>query len=140
MKATVALVGVRQAHEALNALWVAVKPLLEQGQRLQATVQSETRNAEQNRLLHALLGEIATKVEWAGAKRDAETWKRLLTAAWLRARGESIEVLPALDGHGIDVVFRHTSKLTKAECTELIEFIHAWAASHGVEFRQMEEA
>jgi hypothetical protein len=96
------------------------------------TIEQETRTDAQNRLLHAWIGEIAKTVEWAGKKRDPETWKRLLTAAWLRARGESIEVLPALDGHGIDVVFRHTSKLTKAECSELSEFVMAWAAEHGV--------
>jgi hypothetical protein len=133
MKATVQLSGVRSAHDQMIALWKVAKPYLEQGQRLQVTLQTETRNGDQNRLLHALLGEIAAHVPWAGSLRDSETWKRLLTAAWLRARGESIEVLPALDGRGIDVVFRPTSKLTKGECAELIDFVQAWAAEHGVE-------
>lgn len=93
-------------------------------------VRPPTRNLEQNAILHALLSDIAGRVPWAGKLRDAETWKRLCTAAWLRARGESVEVLPAIDGHGIDVVFRRTSKLTKAECSELVEFVHAWAAEH----------
>lgn len=35
---------------------------------------------------------------------------------------------PALDGHGVDIVFRRTSKMTKAEVNELIEFIEAWRA------------
>jgi hypothetical protein len=61
-----------------------------------------------------------------------DTWKRLLTAAWLRSRGEPIEMLPALDGNGIDIVFRKTSQLTKTECAELSEFVMAWAADHGV--------
>lgn len=90
------------------------------------------RNSEQNALLHALLTEIAGAVEWAGQKRDVETWKRLCTAAWLRAQGESVEVLPAIDGHGIDVVFRRTSNLTKAQCASLIDFVTAWAAEQGV--------
>jgi len=37
-------------------------------------------------------------------------------------------VVPALDGHGFDVVFEHTSRLSKAEMTDLIEFITAWEA------------
>lgn len=98
------------------------------------TVAPDTRSSQQNRLLHAMLGEIAQQVEWAGAKRDTECWKRLTTAAWLRARGESVEVLPAIDGHGIDVVFRRTSKLTRAECSELTEYVAAWGAEHGVAF------
>jgi hypothetical protein len=97
------------------------------------TVAPATRSGEQNALLHCLLSEIAARIEWAGARRDIECWKRLLTAAWLRARGESVEILPALDGHGVDVVFRRTSSLTRGECGELLDFIGAWAAEHGVE-------
>lgn len=93
------------------------------------TVAEPRRTGEQNALLHALLTEIADTREWAGKKHDAETWKRLLTAAWTRARGEPIEILPALDGYGVDIVFRRTSKLTKAECSELVEFIEAWRAT-----------
>jgi hypothetical protein len=53
-------------------------------------------------------------------------------AAWLRARGEHVEILPALDGHGVDVVFRPTSKLSRAECAELSEFIMAWGTERDV--------
>lgn len=106
-----------------------VKPLLMAGHRGVLSFKRQTRSHEQNALLHAILTEIAATREWAGQKRDAEVWKRLLTAAWLRARGEGVEVLPALDGYGVDIVFRRTSKLTTAECTELIEFIEAWRAS-----------
>jgi len=100
-------------------------------------IKEPSRNTAQNALLHALLAAIARSVEWAGKKRDVETWKRLCTAAWLRARGESVEVLPAIDGHGIDVVFRRTSKLTKAECAELVDFVQAWAVERGVEFAEV---
>jgi NinB protein len=93
-------------------------------------VEPPKRSGEQNDKLHAELGEIAGRVEWAGKKRDVETWKRLMTAAWLRARGESIEVLPALDGHGVDILFRRTSTMTKSEVSELIEYVCAWKAEH----------
>lgn len=96
------------------------------------SVGQPVRNGAQNALLHSLLGEVAETVEWAGKKRTVEVWKRLLCAAWLRARGESIEVLPALDGHGVDLVYAPTSSLSKAECAELIDFVTAWAAEHGV--------
>ena len=91
-----------------------------------------TRSLAQNAKLHALITDIAKVLEWAGAKRDVETWKRLLTAAWLRARGEPIEMLPALDGHGVDIVFRRTSELTINEMIELIEYIQAWAADKNI--------
>ena len=123
------LVNPQQGHTALDSAWKRAKALLMAGHRLSLTIKPETRNEAQNALLHAILTEIAATREWAGSKRDAETWKRLLVAAWLRARGESVEVLPAIDGHGIDVVFRRTSKLSKGECAELIDFIEAWRAA-----------
>lgn len=121
-----------QAHKAIMTAWGHAKAWLMAGHRLVLEVRPEKRSDAQNRLLHACLSEISKQVEWAGAKRDVDTWKRLLTAAWLRARGEGVEVLPAIDGHGIDVVFRHTSKLTKAECAELSEFVMAWAAERDI--------
>lgn len=92
----------------------------------------QKRSNAENRLLHALIGEIAAKVEWAGKKHDVETWKRLLVAAWSREQGLSVEILPALDGHGVDIVPVRTSKLTRGECADLITYVQAWAASHGV--------
>lgn len=105
--------AIRAVSEAPEGYAVEVKPV--------------TRSLEQNAKLHAMLTDIARKLEWAGAYRDVEVWKRLLTAAWLRARGEPIEMLPALDGHGVDIVFRRTSELTVPEMIELIEYIQAWA-------------
>jgi hypothetical protein len=119
-----------QGHEAMQRAWSAIKPHLRDGRRFELRIKDETRNSEQNALLHAELSDIARSVPWAGSMRDIETWKRLMTAAWLRARGEQVEFLPALDGHGVDVVFRHTSELTKAECAELIDYIQAWKAEH----------
>lgn len=130
---TMSLYNAQQAHQAIQTAWQHAKGwLMASDTRLTLEIRPEKRSDAQNRLLHACLSEISKQVEWAGAKRDVDTWKRLLTAAWLRARGEGVEVLPAIDGHGIDVVFRHTSKLTKAECAELSEFVMAWAAEHGV--------
>jgi hypothetical protein len=129
--------SLQNAQQCLQAFEVALHYakswLCAGGGNLVLEIRPETRSDAQNRLLHACLGEISKSLEWAGKKRDIETWKRLLTAAWLRARGEGVEVLPAIDGHGIDVVFRHTSKLTKSECAELSEFVMAWAAQNGVQ-------
>ena len=122
-----------QAHKAIMTAWAHAKGWLVAGdQRLTLEIRPEKRSDAQNRLLHACLSEISKQVEWAGAKRDVDTWKRLLTVAWLRARGEPIEMLPALDGNGVDIVFRRTSQLTKAECAELSEFVMAWAAERGI--------
>ena len=125
----------QQGRQAVEAAWSYAKPMLLAEHRLVLEVRPQTRSDAQNKLLHAMLGDIARQVEWAGKKRDTDTWKRLLTAAWLRARGESVELLPALDGHGVDVVFRHTSKLTRAECSDLCEYVMAWCSENGVKLR-----
>ena len=124
----------QQAHQSMLELWAWAKPLLMAGHRLVVEIRPETRSTAQNARLHAMLGDVARQVEWAGKRRDVTTWKRLMTAAWLRARGEQLEVLPAIDGHGVDIVFERTSRLSRAECGELMEFISAWGAEHGVEF------
>lgn len=128
-----------QAHKALMHAWTHAKAWLMSGHRLVLEVRPEKRSNPQNRLLHALIADIAAQVEWAGAKRDAEVWKRLLTAAWSRVHGQHVEVLPALDGHGVDLMPARTSKLTKAECADLCTFIEAWGAEHGVRFTAPEE-
>ena len=92
------------------------------------TISEPTRNAEQNAMLHATIGEIAATQEWAGKKRDAEVWKRLLVAAWSRATNEPVQYLPALDGQGIDIVWRRTSEMTQREVRDLLGFIEAWEA------------
>jgi hypothetical protein len=128
MTHSITLDNPQAAHVTLQRLWGWLKPRLLQGQRITLSVEEERRNNRQNALLHATLADIASRREWAGRKWEAEVWKRLLTAAWMRTRGEQLVVVPALDGHGVDVVFQRTSRLSKAEMAELIDFIQAWDA------------
>ena len=124
----------QQAYQDLLRAWQWAKAHLMAGHWLVLVIRLATRSDAQNRLLHSRIGDIAKQIEWCGCKRDTDTWKRLLTAAWLRARGESIEILPALDGHGVDVVFRQTSKLTRAECIELSDFVMAWGSERDIQW------
>lgn len=96
------------------------------------TIQPKGRSLDANALLHSVISEIAEKIEWAGKKRSAEVWKRLLVAAWCRTKGEPIEILPAIDGNGIDIVPARTSKLSKKDCSDLIEYIYAYGAENGI--------
>lgn len=138
-RVTLRLFNAQQGYEVIRQVWQTAKNALMAGHRLVLEIRPETRSLKQNALLHALIGDIAKQAEWAGAKRDPEVWKRLLVAAWLRARGESVEVLPALDGNGVDVVFRPTHQLTVHECAELVDFVQAWAAQQGVQWRQAQQ-
>ena len=94
------------------------------------------RSAEQNSLLHAVLTDIAEQKQWAGQWLDSEDWKRLLVAAFGRANGNPPTVLPSVDGHGVDMIFRRTHRMSKQEMSELIEFATSWAIDNGVQLRE----
>jgi NinB protein len=98
----------------------------------QVTVSEPKRNLDQSAKLHALIGEIAEARTWAGKKWDAEVWKRLLIAAFLRTQNEAPMMLPALDNHGMEMIYKRSSDLTRRECSELIEFIEAWNLMEGM--------
>jgi hypothetical protein len=128
-----------QGHKAMvDDVWPWCKAMLMAERKVQLVAKPAKRTQEHSARLHAMLGWISKHIEWAGAKRDIDTWKRLLTAAWCRARGEHVAYLPALDGHGIDIVFRRTSEMTGAEMAELIEFIFSWAAQAGYQVPEVQ--
>lgn len=129
---TVSLRNPVQAYAEIKRVWEWAKAMLVAGHKLILEIKSATRSTEQNAMLHGMISRISAQKEWAGKKRDIDTWKRLLVAAWTRAIGEPVEILPALDGNGVDIVFRKTSKLSVSECSELIEFVLAWATENGV--------
>jgi hypothetical protein len=94
------------------------------------------RTGEQNDKLHALLQDISEQKQWAGHWLDVEDWKRLITAAWERANGRQSRIFPSLDGQGIDVVYQRTSRLSKQEMIELIEYATAWAVQNEVKLAE----
>ena len=91
-------------------------------------ISEPTRNSAINGALHAKLAEIARSREWAGQRQTVDTWKRLFVAAWSRATGRALTMLPALDGAGVDIVWRHTSSMSQREVSELLTFIECWEA------------
>lgn len=126
-----------QAHKAFKGAWRFAKPLLIGGSRLLLEVKPATRTSDQNAKLHACLADVAKQVKWQGKLMDVEDWKRLMTAAWCRANQEGVEMVPAIDGQGFDVLYQRTSKLSRAECADLIEYVIAWGAMHGVKFTEV---
>ena len=93
-------------------------------------ISEPTRSLEQNAMLWALLTDIANQVEWYGRKLDAESWKHMLTASLRK-----LDVVPGIDG-GFVVLGTSTSKMSKREFSDLVEVIHAFGASKGVQWSQ----
>ena len=100
---------------------------------LEVIIRQPKRNLDQNAKLWACLTDIAEQVEWYGTKLTAENWKDVLTASPKRAK-----VVPGLDG-GFVVLGQRTSKMTKAEFSELLELCMAFGADKGVRWSATEE-
>lgn len=101
----------------------------------------EVRTQGQNGAFHALCSEIDTQLDWprgSGNKIGVLPWKRLLISGWEKAHGRPAEFFPAIDGKGFDVVYRRSSRLSKKEMSDLIQFGSAWASENGVVLRDPE--
>lgn len=110
------------------------------GEDCEIEVREPKRSLAENALLHTLIDELSRKMDWAGERQSAEVWKRLLIAAWCRANGTGAKILPALDGHGVDIVPARSSKLSRKDCAELIEFVYAFGSDNGVKWSEHKEA
>lgn len=93
------------------------------------TISEPKRTLDQNAKLWVLLSEIsAAKPE--GREMIPETWK----AIFCHALGHEQRFEMALDGKGFVPVGFKTSRMNKRQMSDLIEFIHEYAARHGVQF------
>jgi hypothetical protein len=75
-----------------------------------------------------MLNEISQQVEWYGHRLTPEEWKDVFSAAMKRTK-----VVPGLDG-GFVVCGQSTSKMTKAEMSEMQTLMEAFGAEKGVRF------
>ena len=80
-------------------------------------------------LLRLHLAVLVAKPE--GRKHTPEVWKCLLMSAC----GHAVQFEVGLDGTPFPVGFR-SSRLSKHQMSELIEFTMAYAAKHGVQLEQ----
>lgn len=95
------------------------------------TVGEPTRNLEQNARLWAVLGEIASQVDWYGKKLTPADWKNVFTASL-----KKLEVVPNLDGSGFVALGQSSSRMSTREFSELLELAQAFGALKGVVFNE----
>ena len=110
--------AIEAIHDAPDGYVVEVKPA--------------TRTTDQNRLLWALLSDVSEQVNWHGQKLAPEDWKHVFSASLKQQRA-----VPGMDG-GFVVLGLSTSKMTKAEFSDLVELIHAFGAQNEVRFETPE--
>lgn len=93
-------------------------------------VSEPRRTLDQNAKLWPMLGDIARQVMWHGQHLKDYEWKDVFTAALKRYRA-----VPGIDG-GIVLLGMRTSRMTKAELSELIELMYSFGAEHYVEWSE----
>jgi len=116
-------------HPARNNALEAVR-MAQEGMVVE--IKPKTRNLEQNALLWVVLDAISKQTDWHGVKLSAEEWKDLLSAGLVKSK-----VVPNMDGTGFVILGQRTSKMSKAEFSDLLELANAFAADHGVDLGRM---
>lgn len=123
---TRAVIVLNDERELMRAeKWLKQAPA---GTRLE--FKAPKRSLPQNDRLWAMLTDVATQKDHAGRKYTPDQWKVL----FMHACGREVQFIPSLDNATFIPWGQSSSDLSKAEMTELIEFIHAWGAEHGVVF------
>lgn len=95
------------------------------------TINAGDRTLEQNALMWALLTDIS-RVKPEGRWWPPETWK----AAFMHSLGHQIVFADGLNGSGPFPIGYRSSKLNRAQMSDLIEAIYEYGARHGVAFDQ----
>jgi hypothetical protein len=90
------------------------------------------RTLPQNSRLWAMLTDIAQQATHMGRKYTPDQWKVL----FMHACGREVQFLPSLDGSTFIPWGQSSSDLSKEEMAQLIEFMFAWGAEHGIVFQE----
>ena len=126
-RALVVINSIAERNKA--AAWVMKAPI---GTRVE--FKASKRSLPQNDRFWALLTDVATQVTHLGQKYTPDQWKVL----FMHACGREVQFLPGLDGKTFLPWGQSSSDLSKAEMSDLMEFIVAWGCENGVTFHDAE--
>ena len=101
------------------------------------TVSEPTRSSDANSAMWPILQAFSYQLQWpvngAMVTMQPEEWKDVLTAAFRR---ETVRVAQGLDG-GMVMLGQRTSKFSKREFSDWLEFLNATAAIRGIEIERV---
>lgn len=104
------------------------------------TISEPTRNLEQNSAQWPILQAFADQIQWPINGRlewiTPDDWKNILTCAFKR---ENVRVAMGLDG-GMVMLGSKTSKFSKAQFSEWLEFLNATAIDRDVDLHYREQS
>ena len=91
-------------------------------------IRAATRTLDQNALMWALLSDVS-RSQPEGRMHTPEVWKAL----FMSACGHAVQFENGLDGTPFPVGFR-SSRLSKSQMSDMVEFIYAYGSSHEVQW------
>lgn len=112
-------------NRARAARWCATAP-----HGAIVNVREASRTAEQNSKMWAMLSDIA-RAKPQGRELATDKWKAL----FMDAIGIPADWEPGISGGVVNVGYR-SSRLTKAQMSDLIEQMYSYGAEHGVEWSE----
>lgn len=92
------------------------------------TIKAATRSLDQNAALWAALSDIS-RAKPEGRMHTPEVWKCL----FMQACGHAVQFELGLDGRPFPTGFS-SSRMTKAEMSDLLDFVFQWGSERGVTF------
>jgi len=124
---TVVLTGQRARQEAMRLIEVAPAGAI-------VNVRAAKRTNDQNSLMWALLSDLS-RAKPEGRCHVPEVWKNLM----MHACGHAVQFEMGLNGQPFPTGFS-SSRLTKAQMSDLVECILEYGARHGVRWSNEREA
>lgn len=122
---TIRLTGDEQRDHAIRLIRMAPDYAV-------VTIKKGDRTLEQNAKFHAMLTDVALSKP-QGRSHTPEVWKAL----FMNACGYAVQFEQGLSGEPFPIGFR-SSRLSKHQMSELIEFIYAYGQEHGVRWSEPE--
>jgi hypothetical protein len=95
---------------------------------------SKTR--EQENKFHAMCRDLSLQgIQWGGKPRTADEWKVLVKSAVHHMRKGETHVVAGLEGEVVELL-QSTTKWTRKDYSEAIEYLLAFGAEHNVRWRE----
>lgn len=93
------------------------------------------RGEDQSARFHAMCGDVAKQAKWCGRKLTLAQWKVLFISGHSVVTGAGADVVPGLENEYVNIR-EATSQMGVKRMASLIEYVSAWGANNGVEFKE----
>jgi hypothetical protein len=92
------------------------------------------RSSPQNRIFHALCGDVARQATFCGQKRSARDWKVIFCSALAVATAGESELVEGLEGELVQLR-ESTARMTSERFAMLLEYVFAWCSQNNIILR-----